>query len=86
MRVCVDDESRLFRLGDDDFAILLTEGGRGKARQVAAGLRATVERMRFFPQQESAGPQVAGRHCAGAHEPDWALARFATKVRSAGGK
>jgi diguanylate cyclase (GGDEF)-like protein len=48
LRVSVDDEARLCRLGDDDFAILLPDAGRGEARQLAAGLRSMVERFRFF--------------------------------------
>lgn len=48
LRVAVSDESRIFRLGDDDFAILLPDSGRGEARQFAAALRSTVERYRFF--------------------------------------
>ena len=44
LRVCVDDETLVGRLGDDDFAILLPDSGRGEARQLAAGLRSTVER------------------------------------------
>jgi diguanylate cyclase (GGDEF)-like protein len=48
LRVRVEDESRLCRLSDDDFAILLPGAGRGEARQLAANLRSTVERYRFF--------------------------------------
>jgi uncharacterized protein (TIGR02266 family) len=48
LRVRVEDETRLCRLGEDDFAILLPEAGRGEARQFAASLRSTVERYRFF--------------------------------------
>lgn len=51
-RVTVEDESRLFRLSDDDFAILMPDSGRGEARQQAAALRSTVERYRFFQRQE----------------------------------
>jgi diguanylate cyclase (GGDEF)-like protein len=59
LRVEIGNEEHLARLGDDDFAVLLLEGGRGKARQVAAGLRATVSRTRFFPHLEAGGgPQV----------------------------
>ena len=50
LRVAVEDETRIYRLADDDFAILLPGAGRGDARQIAAGLRSTVERYRFFPQ------------------------------------
>jgi diguanylate cyclase (GGDEF)-like protein/PAS domain S-box-containing protein len=48
LRVSVEDENRVFRLGDDDFAVLLPSSGRGEARQLAASLRSTVERHRFF--------------------------------------
>jgi diguanylate cyclase (GGDEF)-like protein len=48
LRVRVEDDSRLCRLGDDDFAVILPEAGRGEARQFAASLRSTVERHRFF--------------------------------------
>lgn len=53
LRVAVEDESCIARLGDDDFAILMPGGGRGDARQLAASLRSTVERFRFF---EGPGP------------------------------
>jgi diguanylate cyclase (GGDEF)-like protein len=56
LRVCVEDESLIARLGDDDFAILLPDSGRGEARQLAAGLRSTVERYRFF-QEENEGEE-----------------------------
>jgi diguanylate cyclase (GGDEF)-like protein len=52
LRVCVDDETLIGRLGDDDFAILLPDSGRGEARQLAAGLRSTVERYRFFQEED----------------------------------
>jgi diguanylate cyclase (GGDEF)-like protein len=52
LRVTVDDERRIARLSDDDFAVLLEGGGRGEARQVAAALRSQVERFRFFPTDE----------------------------------
>ncbi len=59
LRVTVEDESRIARLGDDDFAVLLTDGGRGEARQIAAALRSKVERYRFFRAEESGQiPQV----------------------------
>jgi diguanylate cyclase (GGDEF)-like protein len=48
LRVSVRDEQRIFRIADDDFAILLPNAGRGEARQVAAALRSTVERPRTF--------------------------------------
>ncbi len=53
LRVSVEDEHRIFRLGDDDFAVLLPNAGRGEARQVAAGVRSTVERFRQFPKDPS---------------------------------
>jgi diguanylate cyclase (GGDEF)-like protein len=52
LRVSVDDEQRIYRIGDDDFAILLPNAGRGDARQIAASLRSTVERYRLFPKVE----------------------------------
>lgn len=52
LRVLVKDETRLFRLGDDDFAVLMPDAGRGDARQLAASLRSTVERYRFVPEGE----------------------------------
>jgi len=55
LRVRVEDESRLCRLGDDDFAVLLPEAGRGEARQFAASLRSTVERHRFFEGRSGGG-------------------------------
>jgi diguanylate cyclase (GGDEF)-like protein len=48
LRVSVADETRIFRMADDDFAILMPDSGRGEARQQAAALRSTVERYRFF--------------------------------------
>lgn len=47
-RAAVPDEDLTARVGDDDFAFLLPDAGRGDARQVAAKLRSTVERFRFF--------------------------------------
>jgi diguanylate cyclase (GGDEF)-like protein len=53
------EEGHIARLGDDDFAVLLDEGSRGEARQVAGAIRARVERFRFFPERKSIGqPQV----------------------------
>jgi diguanylate cyclase (GGDEF)-like protein len=49
LRVTVEDERRIARLGSDDFAVLLQNGGRGDARQVASALRSKVERFRFLP-------------------------------------
>ncbi|HXV75351.1 MAG TPA: diguanylate cyclase [Candidatus Polarisedimenticolaceae bacterium] len=48
LRVKADDENRIFRIGEDEFAILLPGAGRGEARQQAAALRSTVERFRFL--------------------------------------
>lgn len=55
LRVAVEDERRIARLGDDDFAVLLPRAGRGEARQVAAGLRSAVERWRSFPAPHPGG-------------------------------
>lgn len=55
LRVSVEDEQRIARLGDDDFAVVLEGGGRGDARQVAATLRSQVERFRFLPEAEPGG-------------------------------
>jgi diguanylate cyclase (GGDEF)-like protein len=52
LRVTVEEESRLCRLGEDDFAILLPNSGRGEARQLAASLRSLVERFRFFSSDD----------------------------------
>jgi diguanylate cyclase (GGDEF)-like protein len=52
LRVTVEDECRIARLADDDFAVILEGGGRGAARQVAATLRSQVERFRFFSTDE----------------------------------
>jgi diguanylate cyclase (GGDEF)-like protein len=49
LRVTIEDDSRVARLGEDDFAILMPDAGRGEARQTAALLRSTVERFRFLP-------------------------------------
>jgi diguanylate cyclase (GGDEF)-like protein len=48
LRASFPDEKRVFRLGDDDFAILMPGAGRGDARRAAAALRSTVERHSFF--------------------------------------
>ena len=59
LRVGVEDEGHLARLGADDFAVLLEDSGRRKARQVAAGLRSKVDRFRFFPEMPpNAGPAL----------------------------
>jgi diguanylate cyclase (GGDEF)-like protein len=52
LRVTVADEARIFRMADDDFAILMPDSGRGEARQQAAALRSTVERYRFFQSRD----------------------------------
>lgn len=48
LRATVEDERHLARLAEDEFAVLLADGGRGEARQLAAALRSKVERFRFF--------------------------------------
>ncbi len=53
LRVSIDDEGRIFRVGNDDFAIVLPDAGRGEARQIAASLRSIVERYRLFPKGPS---------------------------------
>ena len=55
LRTRVDD-SRIFRIGDDDFGISLPDCGRGDARQIAAGIRSTLERFRFATSDGSEGP------------------------------
>ncbi|MDX1389243.1 MAG: diguanylate cyclase [Acidobacteriota bacterium] len=42
------DDSDVARIGEDEFAILLENAGRGDARQTAARVRSMVERYRFF--------------------------------------
>lgn len=56
LRASVDDEAFVARLGDDDFAVLLPNAGRGDARQFAARLRSTVERFRFGGPRHPDGP------------------------------
>lgn len=56
LRASVPDEDLVSRLGDDDFAMLLLGAGRGEARQVAARLRSTVERFRFFGTRDEENP------------------------------
>ncbi len=48
LRASVEDERGLARVGEDEFALWLPGAGRGEARQVAARVRSTVERFRFF--------------------------------------
>jgi diguanylate cyclase (GGDEF)-like protein len=47
LRATVREDQLVARLGDDDFAVILSGMGRGSARQVAARLRSTIERFRF---------------------------------------
>lgn len=47
LRTAVEADTDIGRLGDDDFAILLDGGTRSEARQVAAAIRAKVERYDF---------------------------------------
>lgn len=51
LRVHIDDEARISRIGDDTFAMLLPKAGRGAARQLAASVRSTVERFRFLESE-----------------------------------
>jgi len=53
LRVSVAEPGRIFRLADDDFAILLPGVGRGDARQLAASLRSTTERHTFLVDDEN---------------------------------
>jgi diguanylate cyclase (GGDEF)-like protein len=48
LRVCVDDESRLCRLGDDDFAILLPDAGRGDAPELLERAREALDEARLM--------------------------------------
>ncbi len=56
LRAAVENEELVARLDADDFAMVLVGAGRGEARQVAARLRSTVERFRFFGAREEASP------------------------------
>lgn len=56
LRASVEDDDLVARLRDDDFAMVLLGSGRGDARQVAARLRSTVERFRFFGFREEDPP------------------------------
>ena len=51
LRAAAGDEGIPGRLENDDFAILLPGAGRGDSRQMAAAIRSTVERYRFFSQK-----------------------------------
>lgn len=50
LRAASGDRGTPGRLDNDDFAILLPGSGRGDSRQMAAAIRSTVERFRFFPE------------------------------------
>lgn len=52
LRVTIEDERRVARLGNDDFAVLLRGAGRGEARRRASALRSTVERFGFFNERD----------------------------------
>ncbi|NIM02520.1 MAG: diguanylate cyclase [Acidobacteria bacterium] len=58
LRVTVPDETHVCRLHDDDFAILLSNAGRGNARQLAATIRSTVESYRFFEKGPGADRRI----------------------------
>jgi uncharacterized protein (TIGR02266 family) len=47
LRAAVREDDLVARLGDDDFAVILSGLGRGSARQFAARLRSAIERFRF---------------------------------------
>ena len=47
LRAAVREDDLVARLGDDDFAVILSGFGRGSARQFAARLRSAIERFRF---------------------------------------
>jgi uncharacterized protein (TIGR02266 family) len=55
LRATVGPEDVVARLGEDEFAALLTDAGRGEARLIAARLRSTVERFQFFGAREGEG-------------------------------
>ena len=46
-RAAVADDTWLGHLGEDDYAVLLPDSGRGEARQLAATIRSTIERHGF---------------------------------------
>lgn len=50
------DDARIFRIDEDDFGVVLPDCGRGDARQVAAGIRSTLERFRFATSDGSQEP------------------------------
>ena len=55
LRAAAGDTGIPGRLENDDFAILLPGSGRGDSRQMAAAVRSTVERYRFFPRNQWPG-------------------------------
>jgi diguanylate cyclase (GGDEF)-like protein len=55
LRATVRNEDHVARLGEDEFAAILPDSGRGEARQLAARLRSTVERFHFFGTQQPSG-------------------------------
>ena len=80
LRVSVPDETQVCRLHDDDFAILLPKAGRGTARQLAAGIRSTVERYPFFEGEQGSERRItvslgAASFPADAERPDDLLDR-----------
>jgi len=80
LRVSVPDETQICRLHDDDFAILLPKAGRGTARQLAAGIRSTVERYPFFEGAQGSDRRItlslgAASFPADAERPDDLLDR-----------
>lgn len=54
LRTQVGDEKAIFRLADDDFAILLPHHGRGDARQVAAGVRMASDQLKIQVEGQEA--------------------------------
>ena len=53
LRATVREDDLVARLGDDDFAVILSGLGRGSARQFAARLRSAIERFRFTSTWDS---------------------------------
>lgn len=53
LRVTIEDERRIARLGNDDFGVLLRGAGRGEARRQASALRSMVERFRFLSDSDT---------------------------------
>jgi diguanylate cyclase (GGDEF)-like protein len=58
LRATVGERDVIARFGDDEFAALLPDAGRGEARQMAARLRSTVERFGFFAVEGDDAPKV----------------------------